>query len=285
VRGQSAAGGSGGAGAEGAGVSRAAFSLQPSAFSFGLLLVACAHPTTPVIAPTPSPPSVERKADGGRLTAAPHDVVIRGGTIYDGSGAAPFVGDVCIDGDAIADVAPYCVGKAIVEARGLAVAPGFVNMLSHALESLAFDGRGESDVLQGVTLEVFGETSPHPFGNKMQALADAGIAVNVAGLVATSTARAQSMSLKQRHPSPVELERMRAVVARAMDEGALGLTSALIYTPDEAFTTDELVALATVAGEHGGLYAAHMRNEGARLIEAIDEMVDIGRRAHVPVEI
>ena len=214
-----------------------------------------------------------------------HDVVIRGGTIYDGSGAAPFVGDVCIDGDAIADVAPFCVGKAIVEARGLAVAPGFVNMLSHALESLAVDGRGESDVLQGVTLEVFGETSPHPFGKKMQALADGGIAVNVAGLVATSTARAQSMSLKARHPTAVELERMRAVVARAMDEGALGLTSALIYTPDEAFSTDELVALATVAGEHGGIYAAHMRNEGARLAEAIDEMADIGRRAHLPVEI
>ena len=214
-----------------------------------------------------------------------HDVVIRGGTIYDGSGAAPIVGDVCIDGDAIAEVAPFCVGKTIVEARGLAVAPGFVNLLSHALESLAFDGRGESDVRQGVTLEIFGETSPHPFGQKMQALADDGIAVNVAGLVATSTARAQSMSLKSRHPSPVELERMRAVVARAMDEGALGLTSALIYTPDEAFTTDELVALAAVAGERGGLYAAHMRNEGARLGEAIDEMIDIGRRAHVPVEI
>ncbi len=170
-----------------------------------------------------------------------HDLVIRGGTIYDGSGGAPFVGDVAIDGDTIAEVAPFALGKTVVEARGLAVAPGFVNMLSHALDSLAFDGRGESDVRQGVTLEVIGETSPYPFGGKMQALADSGIAVNIAGLVATSTARAQSMSLKSRHPSPVELQRMRAVVARAMDEGALGLTSALIYTPDEAFSTDELV--------------------------------------------
>jgi len=214
-----------------------------------------------------------------------HDIVIRGGTVYDGTGAAPFVGDVCIDGDAIADVAPFCVGKAIVEARGMAVAPGFVNMLSHATDSLAFDGRGESDVRQGVTTEIIGETSMHPFGQKMQALADQGVAVNLAGLVGTGIARAMSMSLKSRHPSPVELERMKQYVARAMDEGALGLTSALIYTPDEAFTTDELVALATVAADKGGLYAAHMRNEGNRLGEAIDEMIDIGRRAHVPVEI
>jgi N-acyl-D-amino-acid deacylase len=225
------------------------------------------------------------RAPSAPASAAVHELVIRGGTIYDGAGGAPFVGDVCIDGDAIAEVGPFCVGKSIVEARGLAVAPGFVNMLSHALESLAFDGRGESDLRQGVTLEVFGETSPHPFGKKMQALADAGVAVNFAGLVATSTARAQSMSLKSRHPSPVELERMRALVAQAMDEGALGLTSALIYTPDEAFTTDELVALAAVAAQKGGIYAAHMRNEGARLLEAIDEMIDIGRRAHVAVEI
>jgi len=119
----------------------------------------------------------------------------------------------------------------------------------------------------------------------MQALADQGIAVNLAGLVGSGMARAMSMSLKSRHPAPAELERMKQYVARAMDEGALGLTSALIYTPDEAFTTDELVALASVAGDKGGIYAAHIRNEGARLIEAIDEMIDISRRAHVPVEI
>src|SRR5207248_1990796 len=105
---------------------------------------------------------------------------------------------------------------------------------------------------QGVTLEVFGETSMHPFGAKMQRLADGGLSVNIAGLVATGTARAQSMSLKSRHASPVELERMRTLVAQAMDEGALGMTSALIYTPDEAFTTDELVALAeVVVARHG----------------------------------
>ncbi|MCU1277635.1 MAG: aminoacylase [bacterium] len=264
---------------------KAAFSLQPSAFSFVALFIGCTHPPTSAVTPSPAPLAAELKADGGRLTAAVHEVVIRGGTIYDGSGAAPFVGDVAIDGDTIAEVGPFCVGATIVEARGLAVAPGFVNMLSHAADSLVFDGRGASDVRQGVTLEVLGETSMHPFGRKMQALADRGIAVNLAGLVATSTARAQSMSGKSRHPSPVELERMRAIVAQAMDEGALGLTSALIYTPDEAFTTDELVALAEVSAQKGGLYAAHIRNEGARLAEAVDEMIDIGRRAHSAVEI
>ncbi|MCU1281086.1 MAG: Aminoacylase [bacterium] len=262
-----------------------AVSFQLSAFSFGVLLVACAHP-----APTANAPQTIVEAPRKPVVAAPptgpvHDLVIRGGTIYDGSGGAPFVGDVAIDGDVIAEVGAFALGKTIVEARGRAVAPGFVNMLSHAAESLAFDGRGESDVRQGVTLEVVGETSMHPFGRKMQALADAGIAVNIAGLVATSTARAQSMSAKARHPSPVELGRMRAIVAQAMDEGALGLTSALIYTPDEAFTTDELVALAEVTAQKGGLYAAHMRNEGARLGEAIDEMIEIGRRAKIPVEI
>lgn len=233
----------------------------------------------------PAAPAVTRAPAAPPPAGPVHDLVIRGGTVYDGTGAAPFVGDVCLDGDTIAEVAPFCVGKAEVEARGLAVAPGFVNMLSHAIDSLPFDGRAESDVRQGVTLEVFGETSPYPFGGKMQALADSGIAVDIAGLAATSMARAQSMSSKSRHPSPVELERMRAFVARAMDEGALGLTSALIYTPDEAFTTDELVALAEVAAQKGGLYAAHMRNEGARLGEAIDEMIEIGRRARIPVEI
>jgi N-acyl-D-amino-acid deacylase len=214
-----------------------------------------------------------------------HELVLRGGLIYDGSGAAPFAGDVAIDDDTIAAVAPFALGKEVIELHGLAVAPGFVNMLSHAYDSLAFDPRGESDLRQGITLEVFGEVSPHPFAKKMQLLEDQGISVNIAGLVATSTARSQAMSARAKRASPAELERMRAVVATAMDEGALGLTSALIYTPDDAFSTDELVALAEVAGQRGGIYAAHIRNEGAHLLEALDEMVAIARRAHVSVEI
>jgi N-acyl-D-amino-acid deacylase len=214
-----------------------------------------------------------------------HDLVLRGGLIFDGSGAAPFAGDVAVDEDRIAEVAPFALGRVVVEVHGLAIAPGFINMLSHAYESLAFDPRGESDVRQGVTLEVLGEVSPHPFGQKMRALVEQGISVNIAGLVGSSIARAQSMSLRAKRASPAELARMRALVAAAMDDGALGLTSALIYTPDDAFTTDELVALAEVAAQKDGIYAAHMRNEGLRLGEAIDEMVTIARRAHIPVEI
>jgi N-acyl-D-amino-acid deacylase len=215
-----------------------------------------------------------------------HELVLRGGNVYDGTGKAPFIGDIAIDGDTIAGVGPFALGKTIVDLHGLAVAPGFINMLSHAYESLAFDGSGQSDLRQGVTLEVLGETSPNPFGQKMQALAAQGISLNIAGLVATSQARGQSMSLKPgAHPTAVEVQRMRAVVAKAMDEGALGLTSALIYTPDNAFTTDELVALAAEAAAHDGIYAAHIRNEGDKLIEAIDEMVTIAKSAHIPVEI
>jgi N-acyl-D-amino-acid deacylase len=214
-----------------------------------------------------------------------HELVLRGGTIYDGSGAPPFAGDVAIDGDVIGDVGPLVLGHDIVDVHGLAVTPGFVNMLSHAYESLAFDPRGESDLRQGITLEVFGEVSPHPFGARMKALAEQGTSLNIAGLVGTSIARAQSMSLKAKHPSPVELERMRSFVEKAMDEGALGLTSALIYTPDDEFSTDELVALAEVAAQHDGIYAVHIRNEGLRLLDAIDEQIAIARRARVPVEI
>ncbi|HWE28454.1 MAG TPA: amidohydrolase family protein [Polyangia bacterium] len=237
-------------------------------------------------------PLREPSSTAGATTAAVandkvvHELVLRGGNVYDGTGKPPFIGDIAIDGDTIASVGPFALGKTIVDLHGLAVAPGFINMLSHAYESLAFDGEGQSDLRQGVTLEVFGETSPHPFGQKMQALADQGVSLNIAGLVASSQARAQSMSLRPgAHPTALEVQRMRAVVAKAMDEGALGLTSALIYTPDNAFTTDELTALAAEAAAHDGIYAAHIRNEGDKLIEAIDEMIAIAKSAHVPVEI
>ncbi|HWE27417.1 MAG TPA: hypothetical protein VHB97_05410, partial [Polyangia bacterium] len=132
-----------------------AVSYQLSAISFGAwLVVGCAHPAPTANAPQPIVEAPRKPAVAAPPTGPVHAIVIRGGTIYDGSGAAPFVGDVCIDDDTIAEVAPFCVGTRIVEARGLAVAPGFVNMLSHALDSLVFDGRGASDLRQGVTLEV-----------------------------------------------------------------------------------------------------------------------------------
>jgi N-acyl-D-amino-acid deacylase len=254
-------------------------------------LVACAHPppaSNPANATTSPAPAVEAPratAPDEHANQPIHDIVIRGGTIYDGTGGEPFTGDVAIDGDKIAAVGPLLLGHTLVDAQGMAVAPGFINMLSHAYLSLGRDGRALSDVMQGVTLEVFGETSLHPFGARMEALAARGLAVNIAGLVATSTARAESMSMRAPHPTKLEIDRMRALIATAMDEGALGLTSALIYTPDNAFTTDELVQLAEVAGRKRGIYAAHIRNEGAHLIEALKEMIAIAERAQLPVEI
>lgn len=262
--------------------------MRAAWLSLALALWGCTHPpppavaaTAPTAAATSPAPAPAAAAPSGRL----HDVVIRGGTIYDGSGGAPFVGDLAIDDDTITAVGGFQFGRAVIEAKGLAVAPGFINMLSHAAESLSMDGRGESDLRQGITLEVFGETSVYPFGATMEALADHGISVNIAGLFATSRARMQAMSLQERHPTPAQLAKMQKVVAQAMDEGALGLTSALIYTPDHDFNTDELVALAKVAGEKGGIYAAHIRNESNGLLPALDEMIEIARRARVSVEI
>jgi len=241
-----------------------------------------------------------------------HDVVIRGGAVYDGLGGAPAIGDVAIDGDRIAAVGDLgaAKGRREIDARGLAVAPGFVNMLSWANESLLADGRAQSDLRQGVTLEVMGEGwSMGPLNEAMrkEALAQEGdirydipwttlgeylehvvrrgIAVNVASFVGATTVRVHEVGYADRPPAPAELERMRALVAQAMEEGALGVGSSLIYAPAFYARTDELVELAKVAGRYGGMYISHMRSEGNRLLEAIDELVSIARRAGVPAEI
>ena len=241
-----------------------------------------------------------------------YDVLIRGGTIYDGSGSPPVTGDVAIRGDRLVRVGAVPAGSTAtleLEARGLAVAPGFVNVLSHAEETLIHDGKAQSDVRQGVTLEILGEGSMGPItevmkkavkraqrdiryelewdtlGQYLAWLEKRGISVNVASLVGAGTVRENVIGLTDRPPTPDELERMKGLVAQAMDEGALGLTSALIYTPDTWMTTDELVALAEVAAQKGGIFTAHMRNEGDRIEAAIDEMGAIARRARIPVEI
>ncbi|HEY8019742.1 MAG TPA: D-aminoacylase [Thermoanaerobaculia bacterium] len=241
-----------------------------------------------------------------------HDVVIRGGAVYDGLGGAPASVDVAIDGDRIATVGDLgaAKGRREIDARGLAVAPGFVNMLSWANESLLADGRAQSDLRQGVTLEVMGEGwSMGPLNEAMrkEALAQEGdirydipwttlgeyldhvvrrgIAVNVASFVGATTVRVHEVGYADRPPVPAELERMRALVAQAMEEGALGVGSSLIYAPAFYARTDELVELAKVAGRYGGMYISHMRSEGNRLLEAIDELVSIARRAGVPAEI
>ncbi|MEO6199186.1 MAG: D-aminoacylase [Sphingomicrobium sp.] len=245
-------------------------------------------------------------------TVPSYDVLIRGGTIYDGSGAAPYVGDVGIRGDRIAYVGPSRAGSAArtVDASGLAVAPGFVNMLSWATESLLVDPRGQSDLRQGVTLEVMGEGwSMGPLNDTMKALAlkqqgdikypiewttlgeylrfleHKGTALNVASFVGATTVRQHELGEDDVDPTPAQLTRMRGLVRQAMEEGALGVGTSLIYPPASFAETDELVALTTEAGKCGGMYISHMRSEGDRLVESVDELIDISRRSGAPAEI
>ena len=240
-----------------------------------------------------------------------HDVVIRGGTLYDGSGRAPIPGDVAIDGDRIAAVGRVTArGATELDARGMAVAPGFINMLSWATDALFADGRSQSDIRQGVTLEIFGEGwSLGPLNERMrrqraaeqgdikyditwttllealETLAARGISTNIASFVGATTVRMHEVGEDDRAPTAQELARMRALVDRAMRDGALGVGSSLIYAPAAYATTDELVALCEAAAPYGGMYISHLRSEGARLLEAIDELIDIARRARVPAEI
>ena len=251
----------------------------------------------------------------GAANAAPgpaYDLLIRGGTIYDGSGAAPYVGDVAVRRDRIVYVGPHRSMKAakIIDARGLAVSPGFINMLSWSNESLLVDPRGQSELRQGVTLEVMGEGwSMGPFTAAMKKLAvqregdikypitwttlgqylnfleRKGTSLNVASFVGATTVRQHELGERNVDPTPAQLRRMRALVRQAMQEGALGVGSSLIYPPATFAKTDELVALTTEAGRCGGMYISHMRSEGDRLLESIDELVDISRRSGAPAEI
>ncbi len=256
----------------------------------GLLLSSCANVTAP----------------------SGYDVVIRNGTIVDGSGGAPYVGDVAIRGDRIVSVAPRIKGGSLttIDATGLTVTPGFINMLSWANETLIEDGAGESDIRQGVTLEVFGEgTSMGPYNQAMVAtalklqddikypiawrtlggyldwLTRRGVAPNVASFVGATTVRIHVLGEDDVDPTPAQLDQMRELVRQAMDEGALGVGSSLIYVPATFAETDELVALASVSARCGGLYISHMRDEGDKLIESIDELVTIARRSGGPAEI
>ena len=241
-----------------------------------------------------------------------YDLILRGGTIYDGSGGKPFAGDVAVNGDRIAAVGPLgdAKGKKEVDAKGLAISPGFVNMLSWATESLLVDGRAQSDIRQGVTLEVMGEGGSmgplndamkkegveqqgdikYPItwttlGEYLDQVVAKGIAPNVASFVGATTVRIHEVGYANRPPTAEELARMRKLVDTAMEEGALGVGSSLIYAPAFYAGTDELVALCEEAAKYGGMYISHMRSEGNRLLEAIDELIEISRRAKLPAEI
>ncbi|NIN72691.1 MAG: D-aminoacylase, partial [Gemmatimonadetes bacterium] len=241
-----------------------------------------------------------------------YDIVIRGGTVYDGSGGAPTVADVGIAGDTVAAIGALAdaSGRVEIDATGMAVAPGFINMLSWATESLIEDGRSQSDIRQGVTLEVFGEGwSMGPLNDRMKQealerqgdirydiewttlgeyldhLVARGVSTNVASFVGATTVRIHVLGYEDRAPSRSELEEMRSLVRQAMEEGAVGLGSSLIYPPAFYADTDELIELAKVAAEYDGMYISHMRSEGNQLLEALEELITVAREAGIPAEI
>lgn len=243
-------------------------------------------------------------------SAQTYDLVIRNGMLYDGSGIAPYMGDLAVAGGRIVAIGNVSGrGQQEIDAQGLAVAPGFVNMLSHAYTALLRDGRSLSDIKQGVTLEVFGENSMGPLSPQMkedmiqqqgedkfdvswttlaefmQHLEQKGVATNFASFVSASEVREHELGQINRAPSLAELVRMKALVHQAMREGAMGLSTMLIYVPATFATTAELIELAEVAGRYGGLFTAHIRSEGDRFEQAVDEMIRIGKEAKIPVEI
>jgi len=243
---------------------------------------------------------------------AHYDVLIVNAQIVDGSGEASYSGSLAIKDDKISAVGPTIEGTAdeVIDVEGHVVSPGFVNMLSWATVSLIEDGRGMSDIKQGVTLEVMGEGwSMGPLNEKMkkqniesqgdikfdipwttlgqylQHLEDRGVSPNVASFVGATTLRIHELGYEDRPPSAEELENMKTMAEEAMKEGAMGLGSSLIYAPAFYAETDELIALCQAVGQHGGMYITHMRSEGNKLLEAVDEVLEIAKTAHVAAEI
>ncbi len=260
-----------------------------------LPLIACAGCASPSAAPQPA-----------------FDVVIRGGTVYDGTGSPGRRADVGITGDRVATVGDLgpASGRTTIDATGLAVAPGFINMLSWATESLLADGRSQGDIRQGVTLEIFGEgSSMGPLNDAMKKrivdemgdikyqitwttlseylreLERRGISTNVASFIGATTIREHVIGLEDRKPTADQLDRMRTLVRQEMEAGALGIGSSLIYAPAFYASTEELIELCKVAAQYRGKYISHMRSEGNRLVEAVEELIRISREAKIPAEI
>jgi len=241
-----------------------------------------------------------------------YSVIIRGGTVYDGTGAAGVPAPGARRGDRIEAVGPLddATADVVVDATGLAVAPGFINMLSWSTESLIHDGRSLGEVMQGVTTQVMGEgTSMGPLTPAMkkewkglqgdiqfdyewntlaeylQFLERKGVSQNVASYIGAGTIRQYVLGHANRPPTPAELDQMRGLVQQEMEAGALGIGTSLIYAPDNFASTEELIELCKVAAEYGGKYITHMRSEGARLVEAVEEVIRISREAKIPAEI
>ena len=242
----------------------------------------------------------------------PFDVIIKGGTVYDGTGAEGRVTDIAIRGDRIAGIGDLAnaTAKTTIDARGLAVAPGFINMLSWSTESLIQDGRSQSEIRQGVTTEIMGEgDSMGPLNDRMKEryvreqkdikfdikwntlaeylryLQQRGVSCNVASFLGATTVREYVIGLEDKQPTPEQLEQMRELVRKEMEAGALGIGTSLIYPPAFYAKTDELIELCKVAAKYQGKYISHMRSEGNQLLESLDELIRISREAGIPAEL
>ena len=236
------------------------------------------------------------------------DLIIRSGTIYDGFVQKPFTGDVAIQADTIAAIGDLskAIAKKEIDAKGLAVTPGFINMLSWADGSLIEDGRSMSDIKQGVTLEVFGEGwSPGPrknppagragknskdtlwtsLGEYFTYLQKKGVSPNFASFVGATTVRSYVLGYENRKPTPQELEQMKSLVRDAMKDGAMGVGSSLIYAPADYASTEELIELCKVASEFHGMYITHMRSESDNIYKGLNETFRIAKEANIPAEI
>ena len=249
-------------------------------------------------------------AAGGKVPA--YDVLIRGGTLYDGTGGTPVTADVGIKGDRIVALGALDAkdARTVVDAAGLAIAPGFINMLSWSTESLIADGRSQSEIRQGVTLEILGEgSSMGPLNADMKRrlrasqtdiryevewttlteylryLEKRGISTNVASFIGAATIRQHVLGLADVQPTAAQLDEMRGLVRREMQAGALGIGTALIYPPGAYARTEEIVELCKAAAEYKGKYTSHMRSEGTQILEALEELIRISREAGIPAEI
>ena len=265
---------------------------------------------TGVLATATSPASLPSSAP--TFQPVTFDVVIRGGTVFDGTGSPGRRTDVGLRGDRIAAVGDLAAASAptIIDAKALAVAPGFINMLSWSTDSLLVDGRSQGEIRQGVTTQIFGEgSSMGPLTDDMKKrmienmgdlkfeitwtslseylreLQRRGVSQNVASYLGATTVREHVIGLEDRKPTPQQLDEMRALVAREMAAGALGIGSSLIYAPGFYASTEELIELCKVAAKYRGKYISHIRSEGNRLVEAVTELIRISREAGIPAEI
>ena len=257
-------------------------------------------------------PSLSAERSSASQNSADFDVIIRGGTVYDGTGAEPKHADVAIRADRIAGVGDFAAAhaKTVIDANGLAVAPGFINMLSWSNESLIQDGRSQSEIRQGVTTEIMGEgESMGPVNDRVREhmlreqsdikyeikwntlaeylryLETRGVSCNVASFIGATTIRENVIGFEDKAPTPKQLDEMRELVRKEMEAGALGIGTSLIYPPAFYAKTEELIELCKVAAKYQGRYISHMRSEGNQLLEALDELIRISREAGIPAEV